>query len=678
MSDMSSLTIEEYKSQSEEYLQKTPPAPRDSFSSTEATRPQNVDRSQTIASGSPSLRATLRHASPAGHHSRSSSIARRGSFGSIREEDTGMLSHADEIHEKAELTNTDIPQTFAQRKVERREGSNLKEMSVLAPPPPVDLFCPCGSFQGWKQIQLGGRKQSKSYNDLKRLVDLEHGWSWKIEQDQQEDPRDKVRGIAKAAQNKKLGLEDMPFEILDAIFSYLAQDIDPESYAPRNRDLNYCSQTSRTLHAATLSVLYRHVTLPHSITFQKVMSFIEKYPALGTLVRRLDFSHYTSVGFGRTRQMSNEIPNVTPKSLLKALTMCVNLKEFQVHEALDDEINEQVLHKLFKMPSIHALDFCGCSSRAFVSNFSSVVETSMLESSLSSLKRLSLHDCSTIQAPVFEALMPRLITLTHLDVARTLISDEALLAIPKKAPLTHLNLGRCTRVTGPAVVEFLATHETAKHSLLYLNLMSEPSRYCLLSENDLTSLIPLLPSTLRSLTLGGSEITATHLSSLVPLTKHLEELSLAHAKIAVKDVNSLFTPIQPSSNSDELTQAELEWQPCTLRYIDLTGVSAISQAELFASSCLLMSPHSYPLEVIELGDTVVKNLRERTRNVKGLGWVVRELGRRGWFVRLPGANERRDDGRRGWKMGARWWGMRKVPVAVQEVGGMYGHYMFKS
>jgi hypothetical protein len=36
-----------------------------------------------------------------------------------------------------------------------------------------------------------------------------------------------------------------------------------------------------------------------------------------------------------------------------------------------------------------------------------------------------------------------------------------------------------------------------------------------------------------------------------------------------------------------------------------------------------------------------------------------------------------DDGRRTWKMGATFWGMRKVPVARAEVGGMYGLYMFK-
>jgi len=28
-------------------------------------------------------------------------------------------------------------------------------------------------------------------------------------------------------------------------------------------------------------------------------------------------------------------------------------------------------------------------------------------------------------------------------------------------------------------------------------------------------------------------------------------------------------------------------------------------------------------------------------------------------------------------MGARGWGMRTGPVAIQDVGGRYGHYMFK-
>lgn len=82
--------------------------------------------------------------------------------------------------------------------------------------------------------------------------------------------------------------------------------------------------------------------------------------------------------------------------------------------------------------------------------------------------------------------------------------------------------------------------------------------------------------------------------------------------------------------------------------------------------------------------------------VERVGWCVREAGRRAWLVRIrdgksgegnggkgetEGGEEVKgdkvDDGSRSWKWGACYWGMRKVPVARAEVGGMYGHYMFK-
>jgi len=64
----------------------------------------------------------------------------------------------------------------------------------------------------------------------------------------------------------------------------------------------------------------------------------------------------------------------------------------------------------------------------------------------------------------------------------------------------------------------------------------------------------------------------------------------------------------------------------------------------------------------------------RQAAVKRVGWVLKELGRRYWFVKDNGG---KDSGARSWKMGANYWGMRKVPVVCAEVGGMYGHYMFK-
>lgn len=410
-----------------------------------------------------------------------------------------------------------------------------------------------------------------------------------------------------------------------------------------------------------------------------MLNHISKYPVLGTLVRRLDFSHYTSVGFGRTKRDSWEIQNVTPKTLLQCLELFSNLKEFQVHEHIDDELDEDVLKKLFSMPSIHAMDFCACSSRRFVNGFTTTITSNdLLSASLSNLKRLGLHACTTLQAPLFEALLPRLPRLTHLDVGMTLITDEALMSIPRSARITHLGLGKCTRITGGKLVEFLTSHEAVRNSLVFLNVMADISRYLLLSDDDLERLLPRLPPTIRSLNIGGAQVSSKHIPLLLPLTKHLEELGLSYADLTVSSLNSLFVPSPPVHEDDaDVSEEELNWEPCSLRYLDLTAVPSVTQAALFSAGCVLVSPHSHPLEVIELSDPVVRQLKVTTSTIMRLGWTIKELGRRGWFVRLPNSDSI-DDGRRSWKMGARWWGMRKVPVAVQEVGGMYGHYMFKS
>jgi hypothetical protein len=87
-----------------------------------------------------------------------------------------------------------------------------------------------------------------------------------------------------------------------------------------------------------------------------------------------------------------------------------------------------------------------------------------------------------------------------------------------------------------------------------------------------------------------------------------------------------------------------------------------------------------------MGTKAFDKLKEREHVCKYFGWVVKEAGRRGWLVRDMAMTKRKgsgepetqtDDGRRTWKMGATYWGMRKVPVARAEVGGMYGLYMFK-
>lgn len=403
---------------------------------------------------------------------------------------------------------------------------------------------------------------------------------------------------------------------------------------------------------------------------------MSSYPALGTLVRRLDFSHFTSVGLGRTKQMNAEIQNLTSRTLLKCLDLLPNLKECLLQEHLEGDLSVDVVRKLFMgLPNLRAVDFCGCSTQSFSQVFTEALTAGpALAMSLPNLKRLSLHECSTIQAPIFDLLLSRLTNLTHLDLTHTQVNDSALLAIPETARITHLSLSRCIRLRSSALVEFLTTHPAVCESLVYLNLLTDPTRFRLLEEDDVTALLPKLPDTLRSLNLGGAKITSEHVPLLIPLTKHLEELGLSSADLSVKDVNSLFT--RPRENGAEPNAA-----PSTLCYLDLAKVPQMTIGAIFnTSTCLLLSDHSYPLQVIEFSDKIITPLRERAKTQRAsVGWTVRDLGRRGWYVRDPASmpNEPIDDGSRSWKMGARWWGMRKIPMAVGDVGGIYGHYMFK-
>lgn len=467
-------------------------------------------------------------------------------------------------------------------------------------------------------------------------------------------------------------LESMPEEILEMIFSRVTVDHTADPYARPHVDLASCSLVSRRLHTAASRVMYRHVSIPQSKAFSKLMRSLDADTQLGEMVQWLDFSHYSNMGFGRARNTRNQTPYLKPETLRACLDMVPNLQAFLVHEHVDDELDTDIFRKLLSMPQLQALDLCACSSRPFTQAFSTVVTEAATAGPLPSLKRLSLHECTTLQEPVFHTLLPRLSNLTHLDVAHTLINDKALLSIPASAKITHLNLERCTHLTGSAVVKFLTTHPAVKDSIIYLNLAADASRHRLLAEEDVTALLNSLPSTVRSLNLGGARVNSSHIPALRMHARYLEELGLRSANLSLgSDIKRLF-------KSDD--QA-LQHNPSSIRYLDLSDISSVTQMSLSYSPSSLIDSDTQPLEVVELGPDVLKEIKRRNAHVKKPEWVVKELGRRGWFVRQPleeeAGNVVVDDGSRAWKMGARWWGMRKIPVVDQDVGGMYGYFMFK-
>ena len=221
-------------------------------------------------------------------------------------------------------------------------------------------------------------------------------------------------------------------------------------------------------------------------------------------------------------------------------------------------------------------------------------------------------------------------------------------------------------------MDFLSAHPAAK-SLVYLNLASDVKSHEMLSAGDITNLLPVLPPSLRSLNLKGSKMDASHIRDLVPLSKHVEELGLGR-HLTLCDIMQLFIPDQEAE-----LEKQIAWTPHTLRYIDVSDLSAyqLDFSILLGSSSPVLKGVAHPLEVMELSAEVFKKL-EKNPVVKRAGWCLKEAGRRGWLVRESGFRDgERDNGKREWKWGANYWGMRKIPVARAEVGGMYGHYMFK-
>jgi len=614
----------------------------------------------------------------------------RSSFSSIREHD-----------------NT-LPQTFSQSKVSSYFGIDNDEAiddSTTTPPPPatpsstsgtssgtssaralnmiqtqfqppvtqpnsrlLGYWTPADSFQGWKGIQVRGKLASKSFGDLQVLNQVFSHPPTRPTKRGQDRPGDAP-------------IERLPTEILSAIINLLALDVPPNGITRRNIDLMSLLLTSRTLHVATLSTLYSRITIPHSRIFQKFLAHISAHPNLGTIVRRLDFCHFNPSQLFLTAAERSKARNLTSETLLQCLELTPHLQEFLGQEYIDDDLNPAVLQKLFLgLPLLVAIDFCGCTSNSFKESFLSILSPNWPKEL--TVRRLSLHKCLTLPSSVFEAILPRLSRLTHLDVAGTRITDAALASIPPTATITHLNLTKCTLLSARNVIDFLANHPAVK-GLQFLSLATDARSHQAFDAEHITELLPILPKTLKSLNLKGSKMAASHIDLLRPLTKHLEELAVGRS-LTLRDVNRLFVPDEDGGNGDDDVAMQIDWVPHSLRYIDLSDFwgQELDLVYLFGSTCAMLKSYSEPLEVVELAEDVCRRVAKSTTALQRIGWQLSECGSRGWMVRQPGKNTGssaappRDDGRRGWKMGAESWGMRKIPVAHAEVGGMYGNFMF--
>lgn len=593
----------------------------------------------------------------------------RSSFSSIREDDTALAQAftASKVssysHHPEQAVDDPTPSL----------GTMVQNADFFPPVTRPDSrlhgnWFPADNFKGWKQINVRGRLASRSFNDL---ASLSLSWNTHVV------PAVKKRRPS-ANDPGQAAIERLPVEILSDIIGLLVLDIPPNSLTKRNIDLMSLLLTSKKIHGATLASLYRQVTIPHSIIFKKFLNHVAAHPALGTLVRRFDFCHFNPGVVFVTASERSLAQNLTASTLLRALDLTPHLQEFLAQEHIDGDLDVHVLRKLFfGLDRMVALDFCGCSSTSFRTAFTDAMTVQEWQGDLN-LKRLSLHKCTTLPSSVFETLLPRLPHLTHLDVAGTRITDAALMLIPHTARITHLNLAKCNNLSADAIIEFLTTHPAVAHPdpqapghLTWLSLSTDASTHETFDENAITRLLPILPTSLKSLSLKGSRMSTSHIPALLQLTKHLEELALGRG-LSLTDMNRLFVPDTPSQDDPDAMEVD-SWEPHNLRFLDLSDLwsTELNLVTLYnPADCALLTRLTEPLEVLEVSADVARRLQDGP--IKRQGWHRSEAGSRTWIVR-DSANPGEP---RSWKMGAESWGMRKLPVARADVGGMYGSYMF--
>lgn len=368
----------------------------------------------------------------------------------------------------------------------------------------------------------------------------------------------------------------LPVEIVGQIIEQVALSDHASTIYQRLATLRSCRSVCHTLNDIVLPHLYRHIPFngPHS--FAKFLDELRAVPERGRFVRTLDFSAFTSVGLGRSRSCNTRILLLTASTLNECLRLCPNVREVFLSEALESDIDAQVLKTLFTgLKHIKALDFCASDCQEFVDGFTTFLDANPEWDC--GLSNLSLHNCSTLPPTFFQRFLPHFPSLERLDLYNTQVPGIALVQLPLTCRLSVLNLSQCTRITANALVAFATSHPASK-TLKKLNLLFSWNKTHPLSTvpQALDKFLLALPRDLQVLDLAGCEL---DLQSLSFLPRNLLELG-AH-DIDIGDHYS-------DQDSDEISE-ELVPTLLNLRYLLLTQ-NVISSETKFAAILARLFP----------------------------------------------------------------------------------------
>ncbi|ODQ66237.1 hypothetical protein NADFUDRAFT_82124 [Nadsonia fulvescens var. elongata DSM 6958] len=418
-------------------------------------------------------------------------------------------------------------------------------------------------------------------------------------------------------------IERLPIEVLSRILYYVNDSATPmtssrfmlqtasgsSAYYTHIAQFAKILTTSWSFYNAGTPLLYIHVSFSHSNTFAKFLKSIRQ-TGYGHFVRCIDLADFTSVGLGRTAKMNMEIQNLTSTTLVQLLDLCPNLFEFLASESIELDLSEEVCKRLLCLPHIQALDFCGATNGNFTN---ALVNAVNFFDVLPAIERLSLHGCSTLPSSLFENLLPKLPYLTHLDLTHTQITAPGLLSINQSTPLKYLSLSRCIKLGSSGILNFFLKHQ-ASRNLIWLNMMCDATRPCIINAEDLESVLNHLPTTLTNLNLYGLPVNEHYFESYIvnnpPFLESLAALSLGHCEISPNCLKKNLPLFQ------------------SLSYLDLTGNSHINIWSIQDQDLLNANPN---INCFEFSSPILTKLASGMR-INGFTITLGQ-GHRAWLFR---------------------------------------------
>ena len=422
---------------------------------------------------------------------------------------------------------------------------------------------------------------------------------------------------------------------------------------------------SRRIHDVALPLFYRNIKLDSQRSHEILLRVVDQDRDIASLVRSLDLTEYEDPA----------LPCILPR----ALTRLPQLQSLHLQLGELKSQDTEYVHKIFFGPNLDTLVIENTHWKTDPACLAEIIGglESLDQTAVSNIRSLTCRIGSRsshlptslgsqfVDTTIFSKVLPIFPGLRALDLSSTPVDPAPLLALDSRASLQYLRISSCQDNDTSTLAHFISTHPAVRSSLVVLDATGV--RF---GEQGTGAILQNLPSTLRSLNLSSSTMTANHVPRLQKLCQHLKELSVGHGLTMDNVEAAILSPYFnfdadvtcrsiDEASSKEASEHALILGPirdaiafCNIRrrlasvsqhslrtgtrrshvrYLDLSSMDVEEQGRI--TNSVLLGEHSIPLEVIAVSDINQQDYRVLGKLCGRLGWRDRWANEMIWVER---------------------------------------------